>query len=539
MQRAHINILQVIVGVSCALFLFIFQTTAVYGASIGEYANEQPISVETFSSGTNSYGYFQGIVPEELITSKFFNLNICTTGTTFWNTGIAAVIDEDGNFLEYKTGIDIKRCMDYSSTTSNTQEYTNIEFDDPVTIGIYGDEDFAVLVFRAPAAVGNVITTSDWDSYDVGYAGVGCLGQAPFTCLLNTDNLNAEVGNKHIGWSAMQFETGDNNLTHTRIIEHEPNGTTTAPASIQNVYTRYYVNSSDEPLFGNTYIEMTVTAPDGTTETRRSIVPSYDQENTFWFTIAETDMATASGTFKITSSIYNELPSLRVLGWELDLLNINPSVIAYLNSYFWIGSWSDPASSNFQQNAFLENYEQTVGAIECDIDFTSVFSTEGWSCVFQKILAFIFPSGDIFADKIINLAQSIMSIKPIGYIYKPFEILLNPATSTPATLQLQLSNDMPISGTLITLDPMVGTNLLMTTMSSTTTILGTNRSYYEHMMFYWNSMWYLAFIFWFVFTILNLPRDWHGSQQQQDLNRTHTLDLRSDNKRNNTLDLRK
>jgi len=404
MQRAHINVLQVIVGVSCALFLFIFQTTVVNASSIGEY----PISdtfdnFDTFSNSAGTYAFYAGVVPLNPVTSQYYNLSVCSTaGST--NFGTAVVLDETGALIAYAGSVPIKACSSFATTTPDTSLYTNIVFDEPVTIGKISATQYNILAIHLNATWGRWYYSDEFSPTTdptIPYLGGQC--QNNYTCLVDLTYPHGSYSGKMMGWSATEFEAGDSTNTETRIISHAPTGSTTNDSTFE-AEVQFYFNSDDEPLIGHYDLQVSVTDPNGNVSTNNWILNDtyHDQVTTVTFFPNGLDIFSTTGTYTMVSEIIHHRISPHGLPdpYLSTLLGVTiRTTKTTKTSYFWFDEYTDPATPNSQLSSFQENYNATIGAITCEVDFMSAFSSDGFSCIFQHVLAFIVPSADLFISK--------------------------------------------------------------------------------------------------------------------------------------------
>jgi len=171
--------------------------------------------------------------------------------------------------------------------------------------------------------------------------------------------------------------------------------------------------------------------------------------------------------------------------------------------------------------AALTDYIERNAIIEADDLRTEAMIQEAQEACIWSLEAL----GNCIKEKIQSGTTVMLSAPPFGYIYRFTTILRNPATSSISNISLPISEESKLTGMSLNLSMTSPVTLMQNNyMSATTTISGTSRSYYDHMMFYWDLMWRLAFALWILYTITGV-----GARLGSNVQGMHSQEIQRSN----------
>lgn len=350
-------------------------------------------------------------------------------------------------------------------------------------------------------------------------------------------------GNKYIDslelLSGVDFPSGNIYETYyptnkkTQIYNSYPGmGNNTSVATTTSINLGYYINSQDIGYLSTPYIKIELSrSSDGLTEKFYYALDNPSNYNTPATTTIFTTLTASNNVFvSISAQLLNNYP----------IIPDTPLSPSFFTT-FYTGSIAS-SSTEYWDNRYDEIingggtiYDQTVGSVNCDIDFP--FGKADFACMFRYILSFIIPSADAFGSEIKSLVSRVLYLPPWGYATQLYTSLINPAVGTVyTTVPISFPVGSPAHGLSLNLNLSDGLDKFESTLSDNVTILGYSASYFDQFMKYWSWMWYILFFLWLLrefFDNYSVSSDNHPYH----ISKGHTINMR--HQRSGTLKINK
>jgi len=506
MQRVFYFLPQVIVGASLFVFLFLFQTTAVNAETVYESQGWNGTTNTNFTCGDETCRRAQKYVniSDHIPQNRTFDkIQVITTSTT---TAPRIFIN-----LRVDRGVSIHQCDD---ATCYTDDYNVTEYGGSATGWSHmGNGVWQRSITEKTSSTSryylNLIPDSNTTYQNITY-----------DASLSGYNFDGNNANRTMG--SMKFQICDNTCDAFGTYDHLTYAETCTDCTyirsqlpFENAITPL---GEDTTIFANYQVRtQDIINPDNVEVWQ---VYTHVKRNLYEGSIALAS-TTLGGTFAEPVYIFDQnaeainiVPAMSATGtvrvlhyiiekiysdnswwefWKEDQELTGTNTIVEDVSYFGYSELSTEQEQSDIINFVNNREEQEIRAAQ-------------ESCVW---------SNQAMADCIRNVVTSAttkaLTAPPFGYITRMTYILRNPATTTLTTFSLPISNESKLPMTTFSVNLASPDALMQSTyLSSTTDILGTTRSYYEHMMYYWDLMWRLAFALWILYTITGVGAKFSG-----------------------------